>query len=72
MPTVTTAVRSTATSHLRGGKIFVATGFNKWGMTNVVADETCALSAMCSHLGGIVTWNDQKTSPDKYNGSKWA
>ena len=27
---------------------------------------------MCSHLGGIVTWNDQKTSPDEYNGSKWA
>ena len=50
----------------------MATGFNKWGMTNVVAVETCALSAMCSHLGGLVTWNDQEKSWDEYNGSKWA
>ena len=31
---------------------------------STVAAETCALSAVCTHLGGIVTWNDQERSWD--------
>lgn len=32
--------------------------------TSTVDAETCALSAICTHLGGIVTWNDQEESWD--------
>jgi glycine/D-amino acid oxidase-like deaminating enzyme/nitrite reductase/ring-hydroxylating ferredoxin subunit len=31
---------------------------------STVAGETCALSAVCPHLGGIVSWNDQELSWD--------
>ncbi|GAA4669563.1 FAD-dependent oxidoreductase [Frondihabitans cladoniiphilus] len=31
---------------------------------STVAGETCALSAVCPHLGGIVAWNDQELSWD--------
>lgn len=32
--------------------------------TSTLEGETCALSAVCTHLGGIVTWNDQEKSWD--------
>ena len=32
--------------------------------TSTVDGESCALSAVCTHLGGIVTWNDQEKSWD--------
>lgn len=31
---------------------------------STVDGESCALSAVCTHLGGIVTWNDQEKSWD--------
>lgn len=31
---------------------------------STVAGESCALSAVCPHLGGIVSWNDQESTWD--------
>lgn len=31
---------------------------------STVAGKTCSLSAVCPHLGGVVTWNDQELSWD--------
>lgn len=31
---------------------------------STVAGETCSLSAVCPHLGGVVSWNDQESSWD--------
>lgn len=47
-----------------GGKIFVATGYNKWGMANAVA---AALGISADILGGQILWADtikrRMTSP---------
>jgi glycine/D-amino acid oxidase-like deaminating enzyme/nitrite reductase/ring-hydroxylating ferredoxin subunit len=40
---------------------------------STVDGETCALSAVCSHLGGVVTWNDVERSWDcPLHGSRFA
>src|SRR5699024_6985652 len=38
-----------------GGKVSIATGFNKWGMTNAV---TAALNIAADLLGGNLPWAD--------------
>jgi Rieske Fe-S protein len=32
--------------------------------TSTVDGKTCAVSAVCPHLGGVVSWNDQEKTWD--------